>query len=100
VAGAHEHSAPVGLRVVNAVGDGQAVGLRAKIMILYQNGFAIPLGTGVFEVAHLLRLLGIDTDDGQALAGKPFALLPDVQELLIAIRVLGGGDLFAVSRGV
>jgi len=54
VAGAHEHSAPVGLRVVNAVGDGQAVGLRAKIMILYQNGFAIPLGTGVLEVAHLL----------------------------------------------
>src|ERR1035437_9736310 len=35
-------------------------------------------------------------NDGQALVDKSFPLLPDVKELLIAIGVLGGGDLFAV----
>ena len=85
MAGAHEHSAPVGLRVVNAVGDRQAVGIRAKIMILYQDGCAIPLGASVFEVANLFLLLRIDTDDGQALVDKSFSLRPDVKELLMAI---------------
>jgi hypothetical protein len=44
-------------------------------MIPYQDGFAIPLGAGVFEVANLFLLLRIDTDDGQALADKSFSLL-------------------------
>ena len=96
MAGAHEHGAPVGLRVVNAVGNRNAVGLREKIMILYQDGLAIPLGADVFEVANWFPLLGIDTDDRQPLIGKSFSLLPDVKELLIAIGVLGGGDLLAV----
>lgn len=45
------------------VGDRYSVGIRAKIMILYQDGFAIPLGAGVFEVANWFRLLRIDTDE-------------------------------------
>ena len=69
-------AAPVGLRVVNAVGDRHTVGIRAKIMILYQDRFAIPLGAGVFEVANLFLLLRIDADDGQALVDKSFSLLP------------------------
>src|ERR1039457_2032136 len=50
--------------------DRHAVGIRAKIMILNQDGFAIPFGAGIFEVANLFLLLRIDTDDGKALAGK------------------------------
>jgi len=65
-------------------------------MISYRNGLAIPLGARIFEVANEFLLLRVDTDDGQALADKSFSLLPDVKELLVAIRVLGGGDLFAV----
>jgi hypothetical protein len=34
------------------------------------------------------------------LAGQSFSLLPDIKELLVAIGVLGGGDLFCDSRGV
>ena len=52
VAGAYEHSAPVGLRVVNAVGDSEAAGIGAKVMIVYQNRLAIPLGAGVLAVAN------------------------------------------------
>jgi hypothetical protein len=96
VAGTHEHSAPIGLCVVNAVGDRHSVGIRAKIMILDQDGFAIPFGAGIFEVANWFLLLRVDTDDGQSLAGKSFPLPPHVKELLIAIGVLGGGDLLAV----
>ena len=96
VAGSHEDSASVGLRVVNAVGDGDAVGLRAEIMILYRNGFTTPCGAGVFEVANLFLLLRIDTDDGQALGGETLSLLPNIEELLIAFGMFGGGDLFAV----
>ena len=96
MAGTHEHSAPIGLRVVNAVGDRHALGLRTKIMILDQDGFAVPLGAGVFEVANEFLLLGIDTDDGQASVDKSLSLLTDVKELLVTHRVFGGRDLLAV----
>ena len=52
VAVAYEYSAPVNLRVLNAVGDGEAAGIGAKVMIVYQNRLAIPLGAGVLAVAN------------------------------------------------
>ena len=96
VTGPEKHRAPVGQRIVDAVGSYQRLGLGTKVVIFDRKGIAIPFGAGVFEVADQFLFLGIDTDDGQSLSGKSFLLLADVKELLMAVRVLGGGDLFAV----
>ena len=65
-------------------------------MILDQNGRVILFGAGVFEVATQFLILGIVTNDRQSLRGESFFLLRNVEELLITVRALGGGDLFAV----
>src|SRR5580704_1400452 len=96
VTGSQKHRAAVGQRIVDAVGSYQSLGLGPKVVILDQNRIAIPFGSGVLEVANQFLLLGIDTEDGQALGGKSFLLLGDVEELWIAVRTPGGGDLFAV----
>ena len=51
VTGPHKNRASVGLLVVNAAGNRQIVGVRAKVVIVDRNGFAIPLGAGVLESA-------------------------------------------------
>ena len=52
VAGSQKHRAPVGLRVVDAVGCHQRLGLGTKVVILDKKGLAIPLGSGVPEVTN------------------------------------------------
>ena len=55
-----------------------------------------PRGSWVLEVANQFLFLGIDTDDRQTLRGEAVLLFSDIEELLIAVGVLGGGNLFAV----
>jgi hypothetical protein len=38
--------------VVNPIGDAHPAGLGAEVRIVHQNGRAIPLGPGVFEVSN------------------------------------------------
>ena len=70
---ADEDRAGIGLRIVDPVGDGAALGFGAKVVILHQFGDAVPLGAGILERANEFLLLGIDADhrgvlDGAALA--------------------------------
>ena len=53
--------------VVNPVGDAQAARLGAEVVIVDQNGRAIPFGPSVFEVTDQLAFLAIDADEGKAL---------------------------------
>ena len=55
-------------RVINAVGNAHPTGVGAEVVIVHQNGRAIPFGAGVFEVADHFAFLAIDTDDRKALA--------------------------------
>ncbi len=54
-------------RVVNAVRDAHAGGLGAEVVVVHQNGRAIPFGSGVFEVADQFAFLAIDADDRKTL---------------------------------
>jgi hypothetical protein len=60
-------SAAVVGRVVNAVGDADAAGIGKEVVIVDQNGRAVPFGAGVFEIADHFAFLGVDADDGKAL---------------------------------
>ena len=56
--------------IINAIGDAYPAGIGAEVVIVHQNGRAIPFGAGVFEVADQFAFLAVDADDGKALALK------------------------------
>ena len=56
---ADAYAAAIVRRVVNAVGDAHAAGLGAEVVIVHQNGRAIPFGSAILEVADHLPFLGI-----------------------------------------
>src|SRR5438552_12682635 len=82
-------------RVVNAVGDTYPAGIGKEVVIVDQNGRAVPFGAGVFEVADHFAFLAIDADDGKSLALEASPSPADVLELLISMGAGVGGDLLA-----
>jgi len=96
VGDAYEHRTAVGLRVINAVGEGDTLGQRAKVVVVDWRGNATPLAADVLEVAHQFSLFGINADDGIAVPAEAASQSGDVAELLIACGALPGADLFAV----
>ena len=84
-------------RVVNAVGDAHAAGIGAEVMVVHQNGRAIPVGAGVLEVANQFALLAIDADDRKTLSLEACPQRADMLELPIAVGTGVGGDLLAVD---
>ena len=84
-------------RVVNAVGDAHAAGIGAEVVIVHQNGRAIPFGSGVLEIADQFAFLAIDADDGKTLSLEASPQRADMLELLIAVGAGVGGDLLAVD---
>ena len=67
---ADEDRAAVGQQIVNAVGNRDAEGVGAKVMIVDPRGRAVPFSAGVLEVTDQLALLGIHADHGESLAHK------------------------------
>jgi len=61
-------SAAIVQRVVNAVGDAYAAGIGKEVVIVDQNGRAVPFGAGIFETADHFAFPTIDADDGKTLA--------------------------------
>jgi hypothetical protein len=88
--------------VVNTVGDANAAGIGAEVVIVDQNRRAIPFGSGVLEVADQFAFLTIDADEGETLSMKARSQRADLLELLIAVGGGIGGDLLAVDtqRGI
>ena len=91
--GADVDGAGVGLRVVDSVGDGEALGLGAEVVILDEYGSAVPLGAGVLERADEFLFLGVDADDRCVLDGAALAQFGDVLELVVAVRMRGARTL-------
>lgn len=57
VRGSHHHEAAVGAQVVDAVGDGDAVGLRAEVVVVDGVRRFRPAATRILEVADQFALL-------------------------------------------
>ena len=84
-------------RVVNAIGDAHAAGIRTEVVIVHQNRGAIPFGSGILEVADQFAFLAIDADNRKTLSLEASPQRADMLELLIAVGTGVGGDLLAVD---
>lgn len=75
----------VGKRLVDAIRDGDAECVGAKVMIIDEPGLAVPARAGVFEVADQFALLGVDTDDGQVTAAEALPQVGNVIKLEVPV---------------
>lgn len=94
---AHHNGASIGEYVVDAVRDGDSRGIRPKVVIVDQAWGKIPARSGILERANQLALLGIHTDDGEPLALELFAQIAEVEELIVAVWTVAGGELLAID---
>jgi len=97
VTDADEHRTAVSLEIINAVGEGDALGERAKVMVVDRGGDALPLPTGILKVTDQFPLFSIDTDDGVALTAETRSQSGNVMELLVADGTVPRRDLFAIQ---
>ena len=84
VADADEHRSAVGLWIIDAEGEGDARGKRAKVVVVDGGGDVLPLTARILKVTHQFPLLGIDTDDGIAVTAETTSQSGNLSELLVA----------------
>ena len=70
---ADEDGADIGAGVVDAVGDGEAVGVGAEVVVVDELGAAVPFGAGITKPADEFLLLRIDADEGTVVGGAALA---------------------------
>lgn len=98
---AERDEAAVGERVVDAVGDGEAGGLGAEVVVVDRDGSRFPADAGVAEASDQLFFLGIDAENRGVEAGAVTAQVVDELELVVAFGGRGGGDALVVhAQGV
>ena len=84
---ADEHRSAIGLGIIDAIQNGDALGQRTKVVVVDRRGHTIPLGAGVLEVAYHFPFLGIHTNNRIALPTEALAQFSDVAELPVSIRM-------------
>lgn len=89
--------APICKDVIDPVRNGDTDGVRAKIMIVDEDGRSTPSCSRIFKVADEFTLLGIDADDGMVPTLERSSKLRDVFELLIAIRARVGREHLVID---
>jgi len=90
-------SAAVVGSIVNAVGDADAAGIRAEVVIVHPNWRAIPFDAGVLEIANQFAFLAIDADDRKALPLEASPQRSNMLKLLIPVGTGAGGDLLSID---
>ena len=93
----HDKCAAILGDVVNAIGNGDADGIGAEVVIENPSGAAFPTTAWIPEVAYQFTLLGIDTDDGQMTTLETVAQVGEIFELEVAMGAVAGGDLFVID---
>ena len=102
VMGDADHDGPsIGEQIIDAVRDGDARGIGAEVVIVDPAGRQIPARPGIFEIADQFTFFGIDADDGETAALKSVAKIAQVEELMVAIgTVVGGESLLIDAKGI
>ena len=89
---ADEDRALIAGQIENAAGGGNAVGLRAEVVVQHRGWLPAPDATWILEVADQFLLLGVDTDDRQRWPVKSPPLALEAEKLTVALRMrLGDG---------
>ena len=94
---AHYDRASVGQHIIDAVGDGDAGGIGAEVVIVDQTGGQFPACAGIAKVADQFPFFGVHADDGQAVALERLAQIGEVEKLLVAMRAEVGGKLLVID---
>lgn len=97
VSHAHIDRAPIGLEIIDPIGDGHAEGFGTEIMILDEHGLSAPAPARILEAPHQLFLFGINADDGLSLSDKALALSSNMAKLLVPPGPASSGKIFAVA---
>jgi hypothetical protein len=84
----HDEGAAIFSDVVDAIGNGDADGVGAEIVVKNAAWTAFPAAACIPEITDQFALLGIDADDGQVTALKAAAQFGQVFELEVAVRTL------------
>ncbi len=98
VMGDAEHDrATIGEQIIDAIRDGDASGIGAEIVVVDPAGRQIPARTGIFEMADQFAFFGIDANDGETAALKSVAKIAEVEELMVAIGTVVGGEFLVID---
>jgi len=89
--------ASIGEQIIDAVRDGDARGIGAEVVIVDQAGRQIPTRPGIFEIADQFTFFGIDANDGETAALKSVAHIAEVEELMVAIGTVVGGESLVID---
>jgi hypothetical protein len=70
-------------------------------VIVDQAGTQIPARTGIFEIADQFTFFGIDANDGETAALKSVSKIAEVEELMVAIGTVIGGEFLVIdAKGI
>jgi len=98
VMGDADHDRPaIGEQIIDAVRDGDARGIGAEVVIVDQAGRQIPARPGIFEIADQFAFFGIDANDGETAALKSVAKIAEIEELMVAIGTVVGGEFLVID---
>ena len=87
----------IGKQIVNAVGYGDAGGVGAEIVIVDQARRQVPACSRIIEIADQFALLGIDANDGMTTTLELVPQVADVEELLVAVGTVVGGEFLVID---
>src|SRR5215469_7138648 len=89
--------ASIGEQIVDAIGDSDAGGIGAEVVIVDQTRRKIPARSGILESAHQFALLGIDADNRMATTLEPLSQIGEIEELIVPIRRVIGGEFLVID---
>jgi hypothetical protein len=92
----HDRSS-IGKQIIDAVRDGDARGIGAEVVIVDPAGRQIPACPGIFEIADQFAFFGIDANDGETAALKSVSKIAEVEELMVAIGTMVGGEFLVID---
>jgi len=94
---ADHDGASIGKQIIDAVRDGDARRIGAEVVIVDQAGRQVPARPEIFEIADQFAFFGIHANDGETTALKSVAQIAEVEELMVAIGTVIGGEFLVVD---
>ena len=84
--------------IIDAVWYGDIAGIGAEIVIVDQAWGQIPARPGILKGADQFALLGIDADDGLAASLESIPQVTEIEELIVAVGGVVGGEFLVMTR--
>lgn len=88
---ADDDGTSIGEEIIDAVGDGDAGGIGAEVVIIDRARRQVPSRTWILEVTDQFALLGVDADDGEAAVLEAVPKIADIEKLIVTIGAEVGG---------